>query len=74
MARVVVVVVVVVAAAVAVAVVVADAVVAAVDVVDSGTWTDSGKGLLGRGFCDASAPAPKLARVGVAASSSGFGV
>lgn len=35
----------------------------------SGTWTDSGNGDVGRGFCDANALAPKLARVGVVASS-----
>jgi hypothetical protein len=39
---------------------------------DSGTCTDSGNGDVGRGFCDASVPAPKLARVGVVASSRGF--
>lgn len=37
--------------------------------VASGTCTDSGNGDVGRGLCDASAPSPKLARVGVAASS-----
>jgi len=42
-----------------------------VDVV-SGICTDSGNGDVGRGFCDANAPVPKLARVGVAASSRGF--
>jgi hypothetical protein len=35
----------------------------------SGTWMDSGNGDVGRGFCDANALAPKLARVGVVASS-----
>jgi len=40
----------------------------------SGIWTESGKGDVGRGFCDANAPAAKLARVGVVASSMGFGV
>jgi len=40
----------------------------------SGTWTDSGNGDVGRGFCDASALAAlKLARVGVVASSIGLG-
>ena len=39
---------------------------------DWGTCTDSGNGEVGRGFCDASVPAPKLARVGVVASSGGF--
>lgn len=40
--------------------------------VDSGTCTDSGNGEVGRGFCDARTLAPKLALVGVAASSRGF--
>lgn len=41
------------------------------DSTDSGIWTDSGNGDVGSGFCDANAPAPKLARVGVVASSMG---
>jgi hypothetical protein len=40
--------------------------------VDSGTCTDSGNGEVGRGLCDARTLVPKLALVGVAASSSGF--
>lgn len=40
--------------------------------VDSGTCTDSGNGDVGRGFCDARTLVPKLALVGVAASSRGF--
>lgn len=40
--------------------------------VDSGTCTDSGNGEVGRGFCDARTLVPKLALVGVAASSRGF--
>ncbi len=35
----------------------------------SGTWTESGNGEVGSGFCDAMAPEPKLALVGVIASS-----
>lgn len=41
---------------------------------DSGTCTDSGKGDVGSGFCEANAPLPKLSRVGVVASSIGRGV
>jgi hypothetical protein len=40
---------------------------------DSGTWTESGKGEVGSGLCAANALAPKLARVGVVASSIGLG-
>ena len=35
----------------------------------SGTWTESGNGEVGSGFCDAMALEPKLALVGVIASS-----
>ena len=41
---------------------------------ESGTCTDSGNGDVGSGFCDDNALVPKLARVGVVASSIGRGV
>lgn len=42
-------------------------------VAGSGTCTDSGKGEVGSGFCDANALVPKLARVGVVAPARCFG-
>lgn len=39
----------------------------------SGTWTESGNGDVGNGFCDAKAVPWKLALVGVVASSTGSG-